>query len=238
MRDLTLASASITSAEIAELVGSRHDSVKRTIERLVEGGVIVQPPLVDEPGSDAMGRPRPVQMFRFTGDQGKRDSIVVVAQLSPEFTARLVDRWQELESRASDPMRILSDPAAMRGLLLGYTEKVLALESEVAEQAPKVAALDRIATSDGAICITRAAKDLQVRPKDLFQWMQANSWIYRRPGSGFTAYQPRIQQGVLLHKVSTIERSDGTEKMTEQVLVTAKGLAKLSELIGKFGIAV
>lgn len=28
----------------------------------------------------------------------KRDTLVVVAQLSPEFTARLVDRWQELEA--------------------------------------------------------------------------------------------------------------------------------------------
>jgi hypothetical protein len=30
----------------------------------------------------------------------KRDSYVIVAQLCPEFTARLVDRWQELESGA------------------------------------------------------------------------------------------------------------------------------------------
>ena len=232
MNELTISSVTMTSREIAELVDSRHDSVKRTIERLVEGKVIASPPTVEKPTAG-----RPVAEYVFTGGQGKRDSIVVVAQLSPEFTARLVDRWQELEASASDPMRILNDPAAMRGLLLDYTEKVLTLESTVAEQAPKVAALDRIATSDGAICITRAAKDLQVRPKDLFQWLQANSWIYRRPGSGFTAYQPRIQQGVLLHKVSTIERSDGTEKMTEQVLVTAKGLAKLSELIGKYGIA-
>ncbi|STV49677.1 DNA-binding protein Roi [Klebsiella pneumoniae subsp. pneumoniae] len=38
-----------------------------------------------------MGRPRTMQVFRFTDEQGKRDSIIVVAQLSPEFTARLVD---------------------------------------------------------------------------------------------------------------------------------------------------
>ncbi|WP_320153005.1 hypothetical protein [uncultured Tolumonas sp.] len=39
-------SISMTSKEIAELVGSRHDSVKRAIERLANG-VISQPPLVD-----------------------------------------------------------------------------------------------------------------------------------------------------------------------------------------------
>lgn len=113
MRDLTLAGASITSAEIAELVGSRHDHVKTSIERLANQGVITFPASREKPSTGG----RPGSEYVFTGEQGKRDSIVVVAQLSPEFTARLVDRWQELESRASDPMRILSDPAAMRGLL-------------------------------------------------------------------------------------------------------------------------
>jgi hypothetical protein len=31
----------------------------------------------------------------------KRDSLVVVARLSPEFTAAVIDRWQELESKAA-----------------------------------------------------------------------------------------------------------------------------------------
>jgi hypothetical protein len=44
--------------------------------------------------------------YRFTGEQGKRDSIVVVAQLSPEFTARLVDRWQELEGERRPMTRL------------------------------------------------------------------------------------------------------------------------------------
>lgn len=38
---------SMTSREIADLVGSRHDSVKRTIERLSESGVIQLPPTVE-----------------------------------------------------------------------------------------------------------------------------------------------------------------------------------------------
>jgi phage regulator Rha-like protein len=38
---------SITSLEIAELVEKRHDNVKRTIESLVNTGVIVQPQIED-----------------------------------------------------------------------------------------------------------------------------------------------------------------------------------------------
>jgi phage regulator Rha-like protein len=48
----------MSSREIADLVESRHDSVKRTVERLAEKGAIVQPPLVDEQWPDDLGRYR------------------------------------------------------------------------------------------------------------------------------------------------------------------------------------
>jgi len=132
-----------------------------------------------------------------------------------------------------DPMQVLNDPAAMRGLLLGYSEKVLALEHKVVELAPKAEALDRISTAGGSMCITDAAKTLQMQPKRLFAWLQANLWIYRRAGgSGWIGYQTRIQSGHLEHKVTIVERSDGSEKVVEQVLVTANGLAKLAAEFG------
>lgn len=85
----------MSSREITELVDARHDSVKRTIERLSGKGVTVRPPMVDEPIADMLGRSRTESVYRI----GKRDSYVIVAQLCPEFTARLVDRWQELENQ-------------------------------------------------------------------------------------------------------------------------------------------
>lgn len=91
----------MSSREIADLVNTRHDVVKKSIERLANQGIIIQPPMVDEQSLDAMNRPRVTQVYTFNAEQGKRDSIIVVAQLSPEFTAKLVDRWQELESLAS-----------------------------------------------------------------------------------------------------------------------------------------
>jgi phage regulator Rha-like protein len=85
--------ATMSSREIAELVESRHDSVKRTIERCAESGAISHPPLVD-----GMKAPNGVVEKLYQLD--KRSSLIVVAQLSPTFTARVVDRWQELEDAA------------------------------------------------------------------------------------------------------------------------------------------
>ena len=214
------------SREIAELVEKRHDNVRRTIETLADRGVIEFPQIEEIPTAT-----KPMTVYVFTGEQGKRDSIIVVAQLCPEFTARLVDRWAELEARQHiDPMAALNDPATMRHLLLGYTEKVIALESRVDELAPKADALDRIATADGSLCFRDAAKVLQVRPKDLTDFLVAHGWIYTRMGvPGYIAYQPKLQAGLLEHKTTTVHRSDGSEKVVSQCRVTPKGLARLAK---------
>ncbi|CAM3183437.1 Phage regulatory protein, Rha-like protein [Escherichia coli W] len=90
----------MTSIEIAELVGKRHDNVKRTIETLAKNGVIRLPQIEVSERINNLGFSVQYEHYVFEGEQGKRDSIVVVAQLSPEFTARLVDRWRELEETA------------------------------------------------------------------------------------------------------------------------------------------
>ena len=95
----------MSSREIATLVESRHDDVKRSIERLTERGVITLPPLA-EVSNDGPG-PKFIKEYHLE----KRDSLIVVAQLSPEFTARIVDRWQELEDKASVAIPDFTNPA-------------------------------------------------------------------------------------------------------------------------------
>jgi phage antirepressor YoqD-like protein len=150
------------------------------------------------------------------------------------FKKRLVKAFYEMaqKQQSFDPATILESPEAMRGILLHYTERVIELEDVVKEQQPKVEALDRISTADGNLCITNAAKTLQVRPKDLFSAMSQHKWIYRRAGGkGWIGYQDKIQQGLITHKVTTVSLSDGTERIAEQVLVTPKGVAKLATIL-------
>lgn len=113
MNEIASVIAKMTSREIADLVGSRHDSVKRAIDRLAERGVIELPPTVE-----IQTATQPTKAYVFDHAH-KRDSFVVVAQLSPEFTARLVDRWQELESKlAKAPTLQIISPieADLRGV--------------------------------------------------------------------------------------------------------------------------
>lgn len=154
------------------------------------------------------------------------------------FKKKLVSAFFEMRKRLQAQQPDLNNPAQLRVLLLDYSEKVLALEADLSEAKPKVAAYERIALADKSLCITDAAKTLQMRPKDLFAWLQRHKWIYRRAGvAHWIGYQDKIQQGLLEHKVTEITRSDGRSDIHEQVRVTPKGLAKVSELLAKASAA-
>ncbi|HEK0329334.1 TPA: Rha family transcriptional regulator [Proteus mirabilis] len=128
MNNLISTNASMTSKEIAELVGSREDNVKRTIERLANSGVISQPPMEDGIKSANGVIPK---HYVFSGEKGKRDSIIVVAQLYPEFTARLVDRWKELEDERVKPKSQAEIIAAMALANLESERRISHVEQKV-----------------------------------------------------------------------------------------------------------
>lgn len=48
---------------------------------------------------NGLGLEQQESYYVFEGEQGKRDSIIVVAQLCSKFTSQLVDCWQELEEQ-------------------------------------------------------------------------------------------------------------------------------------------
>ncbi|MBF7694176.1 phage antirepressor KilAC domain-containing protein [Acinetobacter pollinis] len=222
---------SMTSLEISELVNKRHDNVKRTVDNLVKQAVITSPQIEEKSTAG-----RPSTFFVFSGEQGKRDSIIVVAQLCPEFTARLVDRWQELEAQVAkpvtDPMQLFADPTLLRNALLNYSEKVIELETKVDEMQGTVNAHARLTKAEGSLCITDAAKALQVNPKRLFAVLSENRWIYKRVGSThWLGYQDKVQTGYLEHKISELTRPDGSTKISEQVRITPKGLTKISQFL-------
>lgn len=94
---------SMTSLEIAELCQKRHDNVKRTIEILSEKtdkrDAVIARPHSEVIQKEVNNRIYDVEVYIFKGEQGKLDSITIVAQLCPEFTAAIVKRWYELENQ-------------------------------------------------------------------------------------------------------------------------------------------
>ncbi|EKY6639867.1 Rha family transcriptional regulator [Escherichia coli] len=141
--------ASMTSVEIAELVGSQHKDVKRSIERLMDKGIIRSAPMANFEIINNLGLKRNVGAYIFEGEQGKRDSIIVVAQLCPEFTARLVDRWRELEEQIRKPMSEIEMVAAMALEAVRQQKRITQVEEKVSHVAETVEQIKRGTIREG-----------------------------------------------------------------------------------------
>jgi len=231
------------SRDVAAFFGKAHRHVLDAIDAL-----IAQEPKLGSAEFSAHPYVEPQNGQTYRAFDMTRDGFTLLAMgftggKALKWKLRYIEAFNAMEAELrrianSGPMIDLNDPTALRGLLLTYSEKALVLEKRVQELLPSQEALDRIAQADGSTCITDTAKVLQMRPKDLFSYLEQNGWIYRRPGaSSYLGYQSKITSGLLEHKVTVVTRADGSERETCQVRVTPKGLTKLAMLIKPIGKA-
>lgn len=221
---------SMTSREIADLCEKEHKNVIADVRNMLEQ-LEVSSAEFSAQYKDSTGRSLPCFILP------KDLTLTLVSGYNVQMRKRIIDRWLELESKSQaatiDPMQMFNDPAAMRGMLLNYTEKVIQLEHKVEALVPKAVALDRFATfTDGSFCLRDAAKTLQIQERRFISMLQEKHWIYRRPmGTGWLAYSDKLQAGLMEHKITTGQKGDGSEWANTQPRITAKGLAKLSEML-------
>lgn len=209
---------SVTSLEISDLVQSRHDDTKRSIIRLAEKGVIACPP-VAVVQKEANNRIYDVEVFVFTGEQGKLDSITVVAQLCPEFTAALVKRWYELEN-------------AQAKLPQSFAE-ALQLAADQAKQlelaAPKVQYFDTVVERTTLLNATQVAQKIRMSAMAMNKLLDSLN-VYSRGVKRARVFQQWF-----------IEKGFGELKQTElgfsQPMFTTKGEAWVIEKLVSEGVA-
>ena len=150
MNQLTAPVPTMSSRDIAELTGKEHKNVCRVIRDLISDRIL-----------DAQLEPL---KFEYRGqwfdyyELSKRDSFVVVARLSPEFTAHIVDRWQELEQKLNPVFNLPQDlPSALRALADIYEQ----LQQAQFEREIAVKTKAHISDKKTAIAMTTASKDVQ-----------------------------------------------------------------------------
>ncbi|WP_151817385.1 phage antirepressor KilAC domain-containing protein [Acinetobacter ursingii] len=175
---------SMTSLEIAELCQKRHDNVKRLIENLINQQVIACPQ-IEVVQKEANNRIYDVEVYVFTGEQGKLDSITVVAQLCPEFTAALVKRWYELENQNAVQL-----PQTFAEALQLAADQARQLELA----APKVQYFDRVADTKNLLNASQVGKKVGMSAVKLNQYL-ADMGVYDRRIAGRTFAQWFIDKG-------------------------------------------
>tara|TARA_R110000850_G_scaffold165803_2_gene290844 strand:+ start:2638 stop:3270 length:633 start_codon:yes stop_codon:yes gene_type:complete len=150
MNNLITTAKTMSSREIAELTGSTHEAVKKSARRL-EANNLLTSPLAE---SVFHSRGKPYQELSFN----KRDSLVLVARLSPEFTAAIIDRWQELEQVQTPAI-----PQTYAAALLEAGRLAHLLE----EQAPKIEYHDKVLAAPNGLTTSEIASELGMTAQKL-----------------------------------------------------------------------
>lgn len=236
--------ATMTSQEIANLVQSRHDNVKRTIERLVESSVIQLPPL--EEVKNHLGQT--VVNYIFSGEQGKRDTTIIVAQLSPQFTGQLVDRWMELEKQIIElvkPSYMIEDPIQRakkwieEATAKQETEAKLIETQKIVEiQTPKAEVFDAVLDKERTYTIREFAQRTGVKEKVVKAWIIEKRWA---TGASAKTFKPASWSNShnymrMIRTGKPFITSYGTTCYNESIVFTQEGFNEAVRKMVKSGI--
>ncbi|PSU18420.1 DNA-binding protein [Photobacterium phosphoreum] len=213
----------MSSREIAELLQSRHDNVKRSMERLSGKGLIQLTPMEEV---NHLGQI--IEAYHVN----KRDSYVVVAQLSPEFTAVLVDHWQESEN--IQPQQLPQTFAAALQLAADQARQIEIQSKQLILNAPKVDFAERIAKVDYGVTLDEFAYSVHLVPGTIFDVLREMKILISSRQSYNLPMQKHIESGCFVVRQILNERESSSIECIS--LLTSKGELWLIKRLIKAGV--
>ena len=169
--NLLLTAHQMNSLDISELVQSELRAVNLSIERLTKREVIQLPPMMKVENKQSVSPNKFSNVYVFSGEQGKLDSITVVAQLCPEFTAAIVKRWYELEKQT--PAFDISNPQHLLQAIEVQAKQNLQLTSENKALSQ---AIETITQTEHGVKFQQACKILNAKQHVLAKWLREHGW--------------------------------------------------------------
>lgn len=171
INDKNASALTMSSREITKLVNSRHSDVCKSIETLISKGVIggYQPKPYTHPQNG--------QIY-YEYFLNKRDTYILVAQFSPEFTAAVIDRWQELENQQNPTALLPQNYAAALRELAESVEREEVLKLENKQQADCIEAMSNYFRA--GMTAPQFVKGLNgVNSTQINAFLQKKNWLYR-----------------------------------------------------------
>lgn len=199
----------MTSRQIAELTGKRHDNVIRDIRVMLDGLGLLN----FEAGSylDANGQERPE--YRLDKDL----VMTLITGYDVKLRLSVVKRLRELEEAATPSLANLSP---MEFIEYQY-QRLKALEAENKLMAPKANAHDRFMFTEGSRSLRDTAKALGFGPVKFNKQLAADGYLFKQ-GKAWEPYAAHIEAGLFVLNVS-----EANGITTKQTRVTPQGLTAL-----------
>jgi Rha family phage regulatory protein len=224
----------VSSLEVADKFGKRHDHVLRDIDNLLKDATREVPNFgVLSYVAKNKAKARCYEMNR----RG-------FSLLAMGFTGAAAMKWKSAFLDAFEAMEKeltrRQNPSSMTRLeiltmAIEAEKKVLALESRVEVMQPDVDAIERLRVTPGSVSLQIAAKDLKMNPLPFINWLHNIGWLHWRAhskGRRSVAYQPILDKGWLCHgPAAYVDRSTGERERVSAVHVTNDGMVKLAKIL-------
>ena len=237
----------MTSLQVAEVCGKPHSDILKAIRKMETAWEkVAQGKLSLGSYKDANGQNRPCYILT------KRETLFVATKFKDEERAKLILRWEELETNQRKNALALPDftnPAeAARAWAQEYEQKMIAtkradeaeqqvitLTKEIEAMGPKVSYYDMILNNKSTVLTTQIALDYGMSAK-AFNIMLFDKRIQHKVGDQWILYAPYISQGYMHSKPVEIHHSNGLRTIKYNSEWTQKGRLFLYDILKNYGV--
>lgn len=234
----------MTSLEIADVTGRNHKDVMRSIREMEEAWVKVNGrkfALVEY--KDAKGEMRPCYSL------SKTECLYIATKFNDEARAKLILRWEELETKEvslikvpatfAEALRLAADQAekleAQEKMLEASSKEIVELSGTIANMQPKVTYVDKILSSKETVTTTQIAQDYGKSAKS-FNILLRNFGIQHKVGGQWILYAKYLPNGYVQSDTIPIEHKDGSSGSVMHTKWTQKGRLFLYEELKKHNV--
>lgn len=213
----------MTSKEIATITGKPHNDVLKAIRamepawyKITEGNFSLSE------YTDSTGRKLP--MYKLT----KTECLYIATKFNDEARAKLVIRWEELETKERQTVPALPQTylEALKALVLSEEQKqVLALENE--SMKPKADYFDTLVERGSNLNLRDTAKMIGVSERFFIEYLLLNGYLYR------DAKRKLKPIAKYVGKYFVLKEWVRGENTGSQTLVTVEGKNRFYQLINK-----
>ena len=219
----------MSSREIAELCEKENFHVKRDCE-VVFRGLNLDASKFGCTYLDSMNREQTEYLL------DEELTMTLITGYSILLRNRVIKRWKELEDKASKPVEL--SRMELIQLALAAEQENQALKNHVAVLEPKAQVMDVIADTVNTYSIRDSAKTIGIQESKLIDFMLKKRWVFRENSRHrrLCAYAQRVEQKVMVNKVSQVIACVEGDKVFTQARITAFGLTRLTALVAAAGL--
>ena len=222
MNLITQNNLTMSSKEIAELTGKRHDHVLVDIRKMLAE---INSPEKSGQYKDSTNRTLPMLLL------DKDEALCLVSGYNAKMRMAIIKRWQELE-RGTPKLPNFNSPAESARAWAEQFEANQIAQQQLAEAQPKIDFVDRYVDGTGLKKFRDVCRILNVK-ENAFRVFLINSKIMYRLDGRYAAYKIHIDAGRFQDKTGTAGHNNYAFTET---LFTAKGVEWIAGEWAKYNL--